>query len=269
MVLIRDHILFPAISFLFRLQVIWYLPPPPMSLVARGITRRLTGPSPTTFFEDLDLSVSPGEVLFVLGPSGSGKTQLLRALAGLDELQGGEVHLLLPHPPGPAALDASTKGPAFRAEVSLVQQSRAPLPGAPADLLAAALGFASQRARRPAGAVKAVPLQEDLDLLERLLASVGLPPSAAGQTWATLSGGESQRAGLAVALALRPAVLLLDEPTSACDPDSARLVEAAVRASGAAAVWVTHDPAQAERVGGARLLFPLTGRGGANASAAV
>jgi ABC-type iron transport system FetAB ATPase subunit len=51
-------------------------------------------------------------------------------------------------------------------------------------------------------------------------------------------------------------VLLLDEPTSACDPEAARAVEAALLGCGAALVWVTHDAAQPGRVGGRQLELP-------------
>jgi ABC-type phosphate transport system ATPase subunit len=61
---------------------------------------------------------------------------------------------------------------------------------------------------------------------------------------------------LALALALCPAVLLLDEPTSACDPASALKVEQVLRGSGAAIIWVTHDAQQAARVGGRAFELP-------------
>jgi len=66
-----------------------------------------------------------------------------------------------------------------------------------------------------------------------------------------LSGGEAQRAALAVAVSRKPTVLLLDEPTSALDPATMAEVEASL--AGQTAIWVTHDDAQAERLGGRRL----------------
>lgn len=85
---------------------------------------------------------------------------------------------------------------------------------------------------------------------------MGLEPSLLTQAWPTLSGGQAARAALAISLALRPSVLLLDEPTAACDPVAAAKVEQALKASGAALVWVSHDPEQPRRVGGRVLPFP-------------
>jgi len=66
--------------------------------------------------------------------------------------------------------------------------------------------------------------------------------------WDLLSGGEAQRLYLCIMLTLRPQILLLDEPTSACDEKAARKLEDLVLKSGIAAVWVSHDAAQMERL---------------------
>ena len=62
---------------------------------------------------------------------------------------------------------------------------------------------------------------------------------------------------LAICLALKPAFLLLDEPTSALDQEAAVRVEALLRESKAACIWVTHEDAQVSRVGGRALQLPL------------
>ncbi len=191
-------------------------------------------------FDQLSLRVAPGEALFVTGPSGAGKSLLLRALAGLDELQAGALLLNGQAPPDLGL-------PAWRAEVAYVCQARWALPGSPLDTWSELRSFGAQKAR--AGA-HGDPLAA--------AASVGLEAANLSAPWATLSGGQAQRAALALTLALRPAVLLLDEPTSACDPSSTRAVENALAQCGAALVWVTHDVEQPARVGGRVLAFPLS-----------
>jgi|GEM_PF-6001991 len=88
------------------------------------------------------------------------------------------------------------------------------------------------------------------------LARLGLPESVLDRAAEDLSTGETVRVALALLLAGDARVLLLDEPTGALDPPSARAVEAWVREranGGAAVLWVTHDPDQAARVGDALL----------------
>ena len=192
----------------------------------------------TLLVADASLEVAAGASVALVGPSGSGKSTVLRALASLSPLSAGS--LLLdgkpPETPGAAA---------HRARVSYVAQAGATgLGGTPLELLANLRSLAAQRARAPA--------QEDAAAasaaLERAVESVGLPPSVVAQPWSQLSGGQAQRCYLCVFLVLAPDVLLLDEATSALDHAASLLVEAAVRASGCAAVWVSHDDAQVGRV---------------------
>ncbi|GLC33448.1 hypothetical protein PLESTB_000076700 [Pleodorina starrii] len=187
---------------------------------------------------NISFTLEAGEILFVRGPSGVGKSLLLRALACLDHPQGGTL-LLHGSPP------AHVGYPAWRTAVSYVPQSRASsLRGTPAELYFNAQRFAAQRAR-PRGDLPA------------LIHDLGLEQVVLNQQWGELSGGQAQRVSLALSVALGPRVLLLDEPTSACDPVSALRVEQVLRTCGAALVWVTHDPQQPARVGGRILELPL------------
>lgn len=196
--------------------------PPPMIFETRQLSRSFAG---RVLFRGLDLRVAPGEVLAVRGPSGSGKTTLLRCLAWLDA------------PQGEVLLDGRSPAqwgvPAWRRRVAYVAQRPAHAAATPAALAVEVLRYASQRG-------------EPGDDPRALASRWGLPSGCWDQPWQELSGGEQQRVALALALARRPAVLLLDEPTAALDPDSRDAVEADLRCR--TALWVTHDPTQAERV---------------------
>jgi ABC-type iron transport system FetAB ATPase subunit len=215
-----------------------------MALVARNLRREIsTQPGESrVVFTNVSFSVAPGQVLCVVGPSGGGKSTLLRCVAGLDELSAGNIALgeLTPHALGL---------PAWRASVCYVAQSRWAFPGSPADTWAEVTQLRAQKAREHChGDPVAVAC------------SVGLDAALFSSQWATLSGGQAQRAALAIAVALRPEVLLLDEPTSACDPASTALVEDALLRCGAAVVWVTHDAAQPQRLGATVLTLPALSR---------
>ncbi|GIL65537.1 hypothetical protein Vafri_19294 [Volvox africanus] len=187
---------------------------------------------------NISFTLEPGEILFIRGPSGVGKSLLLRALACLDHPQGGTL-LLHGCPP------AHVGYPAWRTAVSYVPQSRASsLKGTPAELYFQSQRFSAQRAR-PRGDLPA------------LVHALGLEQLVLNQQWSELSGGQSQRVALAISVALGPQVLLLDEPSSACDPLSTLRVERVLSSCGAALVWVTHDPQQPSRVGGRLLELPL------------
>lgn len=213
-----------------------------MSLVVRELRREV--PSSTgdaslrVVFSGLSLEVQAGSPLFITGRSGAGKSLLLRVIAGLDEAQGGTVSC-----DGRSLEELGA--PSWRAQVCYVSQARWALAGSPLDSWAELCSFAAQKVRSRA---HRDPLKIAHDL--------ALQPDCLSSPWATLSGGQAQRCALALALALNPPVLLLDEPTSACDAATALAVEAALLASGAALLWVTHDAAQSARCGGRTFAFP-------------
>ncbi|KAI3436587.1 hypothetical protein D9Q98_006004 [Chlorella vulgaris] len=186
---------------------------------------------------NLSFSLSSGETLFITGPSGVGKSLLLRTLAYLDPFDSGELKLA-----GKTPIEWGV--PNWRALVTYVHQSRVQHKGTPAELYFTLQQFRSQRGR-PRGDLPA------------LVHQLGLEQAVLNQPWSELSGGQAQRLQLAIAIALRPLVLLLDEPTSALDTESTRRVEAVLKGCGAALIWVSHDPGQPGRVGGRVLTLPL------------
>ena len=146
--------------------------------------------------DGVDLDVPDGSFFVVLGPSGAGKTTTLRAIAGLEKLDGGSVHL--------DGRDATADTPAAR-DLAMVFQSYALYPRRTAyDNIASPL-----RARKASSSDIAAAVQQVSALLhiERLLQ----------RRPAQLSGGEMQRVALARALVRRPRAFLMDEPLTNLD----------------------------------------------------
>ncbi len=175
-------------------------------------------------FGPLDIALESGELVSLSGPSGSGKSRLLRALADLDPYSG-ELSL--------AGRAANAWPPTeWRRQVGLL----------PAE----SHWWADTVVEHFQGAAD-----------EAAWALLGLSTEALNWSIARLSSGERQRLALLRLLENRPRVLLLDEPTANLDSDNRDALEALVEAyraeSGAALIWVSHDAAQIERLGGLRL----------------
>lgn len=201
-------------------------------LSASGLRRSVDG---RALWQDLSLDVDAGESVAVVGPSGSGKSLLLRALAGLDALEGGEITL-------EGRAQAGWPMPRYRSHVTYLPQRPALDGGTVLDHLRRPFTLAAHRHRtfHPGEA-------------EALLGAFGRDGAFLRLDAATLSGGEGQLVALTRALLLSPTVLLLDEATASLDPDTTRRAEGVLLgwlrgAARRALVWVSHDPAQRARV---------------------
>ncbi|MGB7261441.1 MAG: putative 2-aminoethylphosphonate ABC transporter ATP-binding protein [Albidovulum sp.] len=178
--------------------------------------------------KNIDLDIEAGEFICFLGPSGCGKTTLLRAVAGLDPQTRGTIHQ--------GGSDISTLPPSKR-DYGIVFQSYALFPNL---TVARNIAFGLENTGRPKA--------EIADRVAELLALVGLPEQA-NKYPAQLSGGQQQRIALARAIAIKPGLLLLDEPLSALDA-KVRVhlrheIKELQRKLGVTTIMVTHDQEEA------------------------
>jgi putative ABC transport system ATP-binding protein len=184
----------------------------------------------------VSMRADPGEVIAIVGPSGSGKSTLLACLAGLDDPDGGMVHV---------AGEIMSRRP---------EKARA-------QLRARAVGVLLQSDNlighldvdRNIGIAQQIAHRFDQSRRDHLLGQIGLAARRHSLP-AQLSGGEAVRAGLAVALANDPSVLIADEPTGDLDSVTEQQVLellAAEAAAGRAIVLATHSDsvaAMADRI---------------------
>jgi molybdate transport system ATP-binding protein len=197
------------------------------ALDARVVVERAGG-----YRLDVSLQAEPGEVVAVMGPSGAGKSTLLAAIAGIVRLSDGTVTI-------DGEIVASVRRsvpPARRGAVLLGQEPRL-FP----HLTARANVAFGLRAR-------GVPRADAERTADDWLWRVGLPGSGDRRP-ADLSGGQQQRVAVARALAVEPRVLLLDEPLTSLDPETAGDIRAMISEQLAPAhatvVLVTHDAVDA------------------------
>lgn len=198
----------------------------------------LTAPDGNVLLKDGTLDLLAGSSTAVIGPSGVGKTTLLHALVGRRPAAAGT--LLLQGKAVPA--DTRHRSPNQLRAVQLAGQSAI-------DELNPARRV-DRAVARPLSVLHGLGRAAALDEARALLAAVGLAPGSIGRRPLLLSGGQRQRVVLARALAARPDVLLLDEPTASLDPETARIVLDLldrIRATGTAILAVTHDRAVAAR----------------------
>ena len=196
-----------------------------MYLTVSNVTKRY---GTFTALDDVSISIEQGEFVCLLGPSGCGKTTLLRLIAGLTDIDAGEVSL---------ENEILTDIPARQRGFGIVFQSYSLFPSM---TVAENIGYGLK--------IRNTPPADILARVAELLDIIKLP-QLADKFPGQLSGGQQQRIALARAIAVDPRVLLLDEPLSALDAkvrgslrDEIRQLQRALRIP---TLMVTHDQEEA------------------------
>jgi len=181
-----------------------------------------------TAVKDFNLDVEKGEFVSFLGPSGCGKTTTLRMIAGFEIPNTGQITI--------GGADITNKAPSQR-NVGMVFQSYALFPNM---TVSQNIGFGLRIRKEKDADVK--------DRIKEMLSIIHLENKADNYPY-QLSGGQMQRVALARALAIRPELLLLDEPLSALDAKIRVSLRAEIRSIqqklGITAIYVTHDQEEA------------------------
>jgi polar amino acid transport system ATP-binding protein/glutamine transport system ATP-binding protein len=181
----------------------------------------------TTVLDGVDLTINPGEVVSILGSSGSGKSTLIRCINGLEKLNGGRILVDDFDVGKPKELTEARKRSATVFQLFNLYPHMTVLGNvtlAPIEVLKKPRAEAEATARA-------------------LLTSVGLGERADAYP-AQLSGGQRQRVGICRALAMQPRYLLLDEVTSALDPEMTAevlAILAKLAEEGTTMLFVTHE----------------------------
>jgi iron(III) transport system ATP-binding protein len=202
-----------------------------MEVIIRGLTLDY---GDVTAVHGLDLDVGAGESIVLLGQSGCGKTSTMRCIAGLEEPSDGTITI------GERTVFDARAGvavPAHRRNVGMVFQSYAVWPH---RTVVENVAFPLRMAKTPKAEARKAALE--------VLALVGMA-HLADRGASKLSGGQMQRVALARSMAMRPAVMLLDEPLSNLDArlrDDLRIELRRIQVENQlTSVYVTHDQAEA------------------------
>ncbi|HEX2365619.1 MAG TPA: ABC transporter ATP-binding protein [Bradyrhizobium sp.] len=187
----------------------------------------------TRALESATLNIARGETLVLLGPSGCGKTTMLRIIAGLET----------PDEGGRVLFDGNdmTNVPIEKRNIGMVFQSYALFPNMS---VADNIGYGLK--------IRGVPKKERDARVAELVALTNIT-GLENRRIDQLSGGQRQRVALARAVAIRPGILLLDEPLTALDAALRERLRSELnrllRALGITAIYVTHDQSEAMELG--------------------
>ena len=188
------------------------------------------GPDTRVILDDVDLSVTAGELVVLTGPSGAGKSTLLTVAGLLRRPDSGEVTVA---GTPTAGLSQRQRTRVRRDHVAFVYQSANLLPSLTAIEQLELVGHIHGE-KASGTTARARSLLERVDLAGR-----------ADQLPVELSGGERQRVGIARALMASPSLLIADEPTASLDPERAgavvELISEVTRSEGLATIVVAHD----------------------------
>jgi multiple sugar transport system ATP-binding protein len=193
---------------------------------------RLYAGNPVPAVDELSLEISDGEFMVLVGPTGSGKSTALRMLAGLEEIDHGEIHI--------GGMDVSHRAPKDR-DIAMVFQNYALYPHMS---VGENMGFALKLKglSRPDRDAKVLEAARLLDLEEYL----DRKPNA-------LSGGQRQRVAMGRAIVREPSVFLMDEPLSNLDArlrvETRANIAALQSRLGTTTLYVTHDQGEAMALG--------------------
>jgi len=196
----------------------------------KGVSKRF---GDRLVLNNIDLSVEKGHIVAIMGSSGGGKTTLLKCIAGLHSFDAGAITV--------AGIDVAKQPEEARLQMGLVFQSAALF-----DYMSVGdnILFGIRRRRR-------VSKKEGEEIVAEALERVGLK-DIGDLMPSELSGGMRKRVGIARAIALEPAVLLYDEPTTGLDPITAYTIDAEIvelrDTLGITSLVVSHDVSSVFRV---------------------
>lgn len=204
-------------------------------LTVKGLTKSFKD---KRIIENLDFTIDDGEFITLLGPSGCGKSTLLRCIAGLEQIDYGEIYI--------DGKEVSREGPKRRG-IGMVFQSYALFPNM---TVRENIGFGLK--------MKRLNESERRKKVDRMMELVEITDKAESHI-RELSGGQQQRVALARSLAVEPKILLLDEPLSALDAKVRKNLRLQLRniqkQLKITTVFVTHDQEEALTLSDRILVF--------------